>query len=162
MTDFLKSEQYIKNHRQETIETMLRFASTDLLLFWSDNEDLYRRQLKLWQPFLNDLQKKSGAEVKISQNLEIPNNEQCLLWLKNKLNNLSDKKLTAAFLMAMQIKSVFLGLAVLNNEKSADEIFNAAFLEDIYQNELWGVDEEALNKREAVKEEIIKIKEWLK
>ena len=162
MTDFLKSEQYIKNHRQETIETMLRFASTDLLLFWSDNEDLYRRQLKLWQPILNDLQKESGAEVKISQTLEIPNNEQCFLWLKNKLNNLSDKKLTAAFLTAMQIKSVFLGLAVLNNEKSVDEIFNAAFLEDIYQNELWGVDEEALNKREAVKEEIIKIKEWLK
>lgn len=162
MTDFLKSEQYIKSHRDETIETMLRFASTDLLLFWSDNEDLYERQLKLWRPFLNDLQKKSGAEVKISQTLEIPNNEQCFLWLKNKLNNLSDKKLTAAFLTAMQIKSVFLGLAVLNNEKSADEIFNAAFLEDIYQNELWGVDEEALNKREAVKEEIIKIKEWLK
>ena len=162
MTDLSKSEQYIKDHRDETIETMLRFAATDLLLFWSDNSDVNARQLKLWQPFLKCFEKESGAEIKITQSLEIPNNEQCFLWIKNKLDNLSDKELTAVFLMATQVKSVFLGLSILNKEISIDNIFNAAFLEDIYQNESWGIDKEAFEKREKVREELNTITDWLK
>ncbi|MBQ8481138.1 MAG: hypothetical protein IJ532_01230 [Alphaproteobacteria bacterium] len=162
MTDLLKSEQYIKSHRSETTEIMLRFAATDLLLFWSDNAEVYTRQLNVWQPFLNYFENESGTKIKISQSLEIPDNEQCFLWVKSRLNNLSDRELTAAFLTSALLKSVFLGLSVLNNKINADDIFNAAFLEDIYQNELWGIDKEAFNKREKVRKEISLVKDWLK
>ena len=66
MIDLVNSENYIRAHRRETIETMLKFATTDLLLFWSDNKKIYARQQKIWQPFLNDYQKKYSVEIKIS------------------------------------------------------------------------------------------------
>ena len=82
MTDCIKSEQYIKQHRGETIETMCNFAQTDLLLFWSDNPDVYAGQQKLWQPFIDLLQAESKQKLSISKSLQIPNNELYLLWLK--------------------------------------------------------------------------------
>ena len=77
------------------------------------------------------------------------------------MENLSDRELTAVFLTATKVKSVLLGLSILSG-KSADDIINAAFLEDLYQNEIWGFDTEAIEKRKQIKEEIILIKDWIK
>lgn len=161
MTDCIKSEQYIKQHRGETIETMCNFAQTDLLFFWSDNPEVYAGQKKIWQPFLDLLQAESKALINVSKTLQMPDNEKYLLWLKSKLQKLSGTELTAVFLAATQMKSVILGLSLLNKKTSVDDIFKAAFWEEIYQNELWGTDEEALQKREQTKAELQKIWEYL-
>lgn len=161
MTDFLKSEQYIKQHRAETIDTICRFATTDLLLFWDKKEDIYERQQKIWRPLLDNTEKQLSTDIKISYSLRVPDNKVYLAALKNRINELSDKKLTTAFLTATQLKSVILGLAILDKQMNVEEIFNAAFLEELYQNELWGTDEEALQKREQIKVELQKIKEYL-
>ena len=93
--------------------------------------------------------------------MQIPENEALLKVLKNKLSNLNDNELTAAFLTATQLKSVILGLSLLNKRISVEKVFKAAFLEEIYQNELWGSDKEAVEKRKSVKSELRKIKEYL-
>lgn len=157
MTDFLKSEQYIKEHRDETIKTMCSFATTDMLLFWSDETGILKRQQKIWRPFLDEL----NVKINISQSLQIPENEIFLQRINSYLEKLSDKKLTAAFLTATLLKSVILGLSVLEEKNSVEKVYTAAFLEELYQNELWGTDKEAAEKREAVKSELYKIKEYL-
>ena len=161
MTDFLKSEQYIKQHRAETTDIMCRFAATDLLFFWAENEDIYNCQLKVWQPFLDDVKKFSNTEINISRSLQVPDNKAFIDVLKNKTETLTDKQLTAAFLVATRLKSVILGLAFLDKKSEVENIFNAAFLEELYQNELWGTDAEAAEKREQIKSELKKIKEYL-
>lgn len=157
MTDLLKSEQYIKQHRDETIKTMCRFAATDMLLFWSNETEILKRQQEIWRPYLDEL----NVKINISQSLQIPENEIFLQRINSYLEKLSDKKLTAAFLTATLLKSVILGIFILNDEISVEQLFAAAFLEELYQNELWGTDNEAAEKRETVKSELHKIKEYL-
>lgn len=161
MTDCNKSELYISQHRQETQEVLCNFAQTDLLLFWSDNPNVYAGQQKLWQPFIDLLQAESKQKLSISKSLQIPNNELYLLWLKNRLQKFSDKELTAVFLIASLTKSVILGLSILKEKTSVEDIFTAAFWEEIYQNKLWGTDEEALQKREQIKAELQEVREYL-
>jgi len=160
--ELFKSEQYIKEHRAETIEKMCVFAQTDLLMFWSDNPDVYAIERKIWQPFIDLLQNEIKESFNISNSLQVPNNDKCILKLKEKLQAFTDKELTVAFLTALQTKSVILGMSLLNRNITTDKIFEAAFLEDIYQNKQWGVDEEALQKREQTKYELQKLKEYLK
>lgn len=162
MTDIIKSEYYISEHRPETVENMCKLAATDTLLFWSADEEVYKRQQKIWQPFLDGFGKNSGAEVKISRSLNVPDNEQCFRTLKKRLGTLSDKELTAAMLAALQLRSVILGLYILDDETEIDDIFSAAFLEELYQNEFWGTDEAVAAKREKVKEELHAIRDYLK
>lgn len=159
--DLFKSEQYIKDHRAETIETMCVFAQTDLLLFWSEDDGVYSYQQKVWQPFIDLLQDEIKENLCISKNLQVPNNEKSFSKLKNKLQKMSDKELTVAFLASLQTKSVILGIFLLNKNISTEKVFEAAYLEDIYQNKQWGVDEEALQKREQTRSELQKLKEYL-
>lgn len=159
--DFEKSQLYISENREKTIELLGDFIATDLLIFWSDDRDVFSRQQKIWQPLLEIFQDAAGFEIKITQCLQAPNNEKCAVFVKNKLQQLSDKRLTACFLTAIKVKSVILGLMMLEEQVSADEIFEAAFLEELYQNELWGAEEEALNSREIIRSELKQIKECL-
>lgn len=161
MIDIPKSEQYIKSHREETVSIMCKFAITDLLLFWSNNEDLKERQQNVWLPCLSNIKEMSGEAVNITYDLTTPNNEQFILWLKNRLSSLSDKELTASFLAATSLKSVILGLLLSSKIYSVEDTFNAAFLEEIYQNELWGKDEEDVAGREQIKIDLQKIAEYL-
>jgi chaperone required for assembly of F1-ATPase len=46
--DFIKSQQYIAEHRAETINDICRFLDADTLLFWDENEDLSVYQTKYW------------------------------------------------------------------------------------------------------------------
>lgn len=161
MINILKSEQYIKNHREETIDIMCRFAITDLLLFWSDNNSLNEMQQKVWLPYLNYMREASGEAINTSYSLKIPDNKQFVVWLQNRLNLLSNKELTASFLVSTSLKSIILGLLFLNRNFSVEDIFKAAFLEEIYQNELWGKDEEEITNREEIKKDLQKISEYL-
>ena len=122
---------------------------------------MYAGQQKLWQPFIDLLQAESKQKLSISKSLQIPNNELYLLWLKNRLQKFSDKELTAVFLIASLTKSVILGLSILKEKTSVEDIFTAAFWEEIYQNKLWGTDEEALQKREQIKAELQEVREYL-
>jgi len=161
LINILKSEQYIKNHREETIDIMCKFATTDLLLFWGDENGLNKMQQDAWMPYLNSIKEASGNDINISNSIKTPDNKQFILWLKNSLSKLSDKELTASFLVATSLKSVILGLFFLNKKFSVEDIFKAAFLEEIYQNELWGKDEEDVAQREQIKTYLYKLAEYL-
>lgn len=161
MTDYLKSEEYIRQHRDETIDIICRFAKTDLLFFWDENEQIFLRQQKIWLPFLDKFEREKNVRINISKTLQVPDNEDYIVKLKSKLQDLSDKELTGVVNAAALLKSVILGLFLLDKKIKIDDIFNAAFLEDFYQNEQWGFDEEDLAKRDIIKTELQKIREYL-
>ena len=40
MLDFKQAESDIKEHRSEVIEKLVEFSFTDVILFWSANDDI--------------------------------------------------------------------------------------------------------------------------
>lgn len=160
--DFKKSQQYIAEHRFETIQNLCRFATTDVLLFWNDEEDIFALQKKCWQPILDSLNNVFKLEFITTTELNVPENEASINKLKHILNDLTDKELTGCFLAASEIKSVLLGLLLAKQKIPPSEAFSAAFLEELYQNKFWGKDPAALNLQEKTKQHLYKIAEYIK
>ena len=44
MLDFKQAEKEIKEHRSEVIEKLVEFSFTDVILFWSANDDVKSMQ----------------------------------------------------------------------------------------------------------------------
>ena len=60
------------------------------------------------------------------------------------------------------MKSVLLAIALVKKKLNADEAFNAAYLEELWQAESWGVEEEAEKRRSELKKELHEIEDFLK
>lgn len=160
--DFAKSQEYIATHRAEIIQNMSRFLQTDTLLFWSDEPSLFAHQKKHWQPILSVLNDVFKLNLQPTTNIIPAENEQATSEFVRHLNNMSDKELTGCFLAAKEMKSVLLGLLLVKQNLNVAEAFNAAFLEELYQNKFWGEDTAALNAREKTKKQLEEITEYLK
>ena len=52
MLDFKQAEKEIKEHRSEVIEKLVEFSFTDVILFWSANDDVKSMQTEKWLPVL--------------------------------------------------------------------------------------------------------------
>lgn len=160
--DFAKSQNYVAAHRDETIEILRRYLQTDTLLFWSEEPTLFAYQKKHWQPILDVLNSVFKLELQTTTGIMPPENEQTASGFEQHLNSMSDKELTGCFLAASEMKSVLLGLLLAKQKLSVAEAFNAAFLEELYQNQFWGEDAAAINTRKKVKSQLEKIAEFIK
>ena len=141
---------------------MAEYILTDTILFWSEEEDLKLLQQKKWQSIIDFAGKEIGINLQKTYEITPPSeNNLCREAFKDYLRILYLNELTALYLAATELKSVLLAVAFIKKEISGTEAFYRAFLEEFYQNERWGTDKEAENKREQVKEKMLKIEEYL-
>ena len=160
--DLEKAREEIAKNRAEVIERLVQFSMTDLLLFWGQEKDLMERQAKIWGPILAWAEEKMKAKFAITQSLDVPQENQASGYrLKVFLESLSDKELTAFYAAALQMRSVLLAAALVRGKINAEEAFQAAFLDELWQAENWGSDEEAEKRRQTIKSEIIEIERFL-
>lgn len=160
--DLEKAREEIAKNRAEVIERLVQFSMTDLLLFWGQEKDLMERQAKIWGPILAWAEEKMKAKFVTTQGLDVPQENQTSGYrLKVFLESLSDKELTAFYAAALQMRSVLLAAALVRGKINAEEAFQAAFLDELWQAENWGSDEEAEKRRQTIKSEIIEIERFL-
>lgn len=160
--DLEKAREEIAKNRAEVIERLVQFSMTDLLLFWGQEKDLMERQTKIWGPILAWAEEKMKAKFATTQSLDVPQENQASGYrLKVFLENLSDKELTAFYAAALQMRSVLLAAALVRGRINAEEAFQAAFLDELWQAENWGSDEEAEKRRQTIKSELIEIERFL-
>ena len=69
---FTEAQREISANRKEIIEKLVRFALTDALLFWSHNDELSRRQEKLWMPVIIWARKLLHTEIVTTDGLDVP------------------------------------------------------------------------------------------
>ena len=141
MTDIVKSAQYIEKNRPEIIQRMIKFLQTDTLIFLSNSDTLYSVQKEQWQPLLDIA--KEVFELNINQTTTLcpPNHEKAEKVLAKVLEKLTLKELTVGFLAAMETQSVIIGLLLAKKQINAAEAFEKAFMEELYQNKIWGTDD---------------------
>lgn len=161
--NFGEAEKEIAANREEIINKLVGFGATDALLFWGHNDDLVARQEKLWIPIILWARKALNASLETTQGLDIP---QQNLKLGDKLRifieGLDNRELTAYYLAALDMRSVILAAALVKGQITADEAYKAAWLEELWQAEKWGVDPEAESKRLEMRNELREIEAYLK
>ena len=150
-------------NKQEIIDKMCEFAQTDVLLFWNDNPELVERQNKFWFPVLRWIGQELNIELKTSVSLDVPNQEKKFgKALKIFLEKFSDKELIAFYKAALDMRSVMLAAALVKGKINAEQAFQAAYLEELWQAEKWGKVEDAEKSREKAKADLIEIEKFLK
>lgn len=161
--DFKAVEKHITEHKEQIISLLLDYVMTDTILFWSEDKILQNLQKQQWLPLIKMFNSETATNFAATNKLDIlTENEQKKPVLRAYFNTLSNKELSALYVASESMKSVLLGLLLAKSKITYSEAFKAAFLEEIYQNTLWGEEEQALVSREQIKKDLYKIGEYLK
>ena len=131
--------------RRETIAELVRYGETDLLCHRAERpESLADRQEALWQPLLDWLERRFGIALRaVSGVLPQPQDRRAIERLETVVGAHDDFGLTALQMGATGAGSIAIGLAMMEGEITAEQATAAAFLDERYQIEQWGADEEA-------------------
>jgi chaperone required for assembly of F1-ATPase len=152
----------IGQYRGEIEKKLLEFARTDVLFFWGEKRDLYLKQETEWQPIINWIEELLKVKVKKTSSLDTPDNEEMQEPLKITFAKMSDIELACYYAAALNMKSVLLALALIKGKIDAKTAGRLSYLEELWQNEMWGSDEEALKRREERCSELVEIESYLK
>lgn len=141
----------------EVVSKLLGYAETDTLCFRADPEDpLYRRQQEIWDPILETMEAREGVKLhRISGILHRPQTAETREKLRASLEALDPFTLTALEQTTSLSASLCIGLEALQENADAEALWNAANLEEDWQADLWGRDEEAEERRAKRKSDFL-------
>lgn len=148
MTDY--ALDIVARDKDSVVEKLLGYAETDTLCYRADPEDaLYRRQQEVWEPLVAGLEAREGLTLhRVSGIIHRPQNPQSLLSLRSRIEGFDAFRLTALEQATSLAASICVGLAAMEDSADPDALWDAANLEEDWQAELWGQDEEAQERRE--------------
>lgn len=129
---------------------ILPYAETDTLCYRAEPDEAFAaRQRLMWEPLLLDAETRLGITfVRVSGIIHKPQPPETLARLQAELDRLNPFELAALRNTASLAASLVIGLTALMPGVDLDALWDAANLEEDWQAELWGKDEEALERRE--------------
>ncbi len=156
-----KAMNEIGKYRKDIESKILEFAKTDLLFFWGEKKELFEKQKKEWKPILDWMEERINKRIETTTSLNVPDNEFLQHPLKVIVEEMSDKELACFYAAALNMKSVLLALALIRGRIDAEEAGKLSYLEELWQNEIWGKETEAEKRREERCEELKVIERFL-
>ena len=139
----------IAQHPAAAIADLLRYAETDTLCYRADpDEPLHARQLELWEPLLSAAEARWDVHFeRIAGVIHRPQSPAMLARLKAVLETQDNFTLSALATLTALSASLAIGLTALEENADVHQLWAAAELEEEWQAELWGREEEAEVRR---------------
>ncbi|HEY2033592.1 MAG TPA: ATP12 family protein [Rhizomicrobium sp.] len=135
----------VKADRAKVADHALSYGASDLLCYRAEYpEELHERQAATWDPLLDWAAQRHGARLKVAHGIvfhEQPT--KALAGLQEAIDAQDDFALAALHNAATITGSLVIALALVDGHLTAEEAFSAATLDDAFQSEKWGTDEEA-------------------
>lgn len=135
---------------------LMNYAGTDLLCYRADfPPDLALRQQDQWQPLLDWAAAALGAPLAVTQGIiAIAQPDTALAALAAQLDQYDPWRLTAVQAACAAAGSLVLALAMAEARIDAAAAFALSQLDETYQIEQWGEDDEARARRTALARDI--------
>ena len=135
---------------------LARYAESDMLCYRVERPgELVRRQQEFWQPWLDWAADDLGARLAVTTGMvHVPQDRHALLTLSGLVALQSPEALAALGVMVPVFGSLVLGLAVATLRIDAGEALRVASIDEMFQAEMWGEDEEAATRRLAIAEDV--------
>ncbi|WBU57633.1 ATP12 family chaperone protein [Paracoccus sediminicola] len=139
-------------------DMLAAYGGTDLLCYRAaDPEELRARQEARWNPLLDWAETALGARLAVTQGvMPVAQDADALTRLRDRIGALDPFRLTGLHDLVTLPGSLILGLAVKEGRLSAAEAHELSRIDEEYQAEIWGRDEEAdtaaANRREAMQQ----------
>ncbi|MBN8908995.1 MAG: chaperone, ATP12, partial [Rhodospirillales bacterium] len=133
-----------------------RYCETDLLCYWADSPpDLVHRQAREWQPWLDWAALTYDAPLKVTNGVvRVVQDPSALRALRRAVGALDVGTLAGLGVAVPAMGSLILGLALAEGRLDAATAHRLAALDELFQAEFWGVDEEADRRRRAIAADI--------
>jgi chaperone required for assembly of F1-ATPase len=139
----------------EVVEIVAAYGGTDLLCYRADGpEELVARQNAAWDPLLEqavellDVRLKTGVGITF-----VEQDKTALARLEKQVREMDNFRLTALYDLVAMSGSLVIGLAATRNPLDIGELWRASRVDEDWQQEQWGEDDEAkaaiLVKKEA-------------
>ncbi len=129
----------------EVADMLADYGDSDLLCYRAERpENLVARQIEVWDPML--AWAKSALEATLEQRIgvmHVPQNPTVLETLRVRTHALSAFELAAFHDLVSMSGSLVLGFATAFQARPAEELWEMSRLDEIWQFEQWGRDDEA-------------------
>ena len=146
----------ITKNRNLFINQILSFIDTDLICYRAGTpNELVQLQNKRWNPIISIIEKYTGFRLETFIGV-MPSKQKKVVHLKVKqlVNEFSDLEISALHRITNLTGSIFLSLCILNGDLSNSDAFEFSFLDELWQVENWGDEEEASKKRDNISLEL--------
>ncbi len=155
--DLQKISCSISEHRDDIINRLLSFSATDTILYLRGgvcNQSVLLFAKKAID-MANSIMNSHFEEV---NGLEVSNiNQKQKDVLKKYLFNLDNQSLIILYLVALELKSVLLGVLFVTQSFKVQDVFNLSYAEELEEQKKWGEDEAISNKHSEILENL---KQW--
>lgn len=131
--------------RSSAIAALLPYGETDTLCYRAEpDEALGRRQDAVWEPLLKEAEALWGVEfVRVSGIMHQPQPAATLERLRGVLEAQDNFTLAALRSLSGISASLTIALFAIDGAHSAESLWQASELEEMFQAEMWGSDAEA-------------------
>jgi chaperone required for assembly of F1-ATPase len=139
-----------------TVEALARYAASDLLCYRATGPDaLVHRQARAWQPWLDWAALTYDAPLKVTAGVvHIPQSRHSLNALHVAVAAFDPLVLAGLGILVPALGSLILGLAVADGQLDAADAHRLGALDELFQAELWGQDNAAVQRRKMVAADI--------
>ena len=150
--------------RDATIDSVARFGAGDLLCYFAkEPHSLVARQEASWRPLLDWAREDRGLAFETTAGIVHRQQDPATLErLKGIIRQADDFTLAGLAFAAALFGSAILALALHAGRIDAAQAIAAARLDDIFQEERWGVDVETVGRTEALITDAIMLEAWFK
>jgi chaperone required for assembly of F1-ATPase len=146
----------VARRREHVVGEIAKYAETDLVCHRADAPPgLARRQAEAWQPLLDWAMLRFDAPLSVTSGvLPARQSEHALKGFRSAVAAYDDFSLAALHAATTSCGSVVIGLALAEGRVGAEEAFQLSQLDETFQIEQWGEDEEAARRRASLREDI--------
>lgn len=140
----------VAQRMDEVRDDVREFAGSDLLCYRAEGPDgLIQRQREHWDPVLESYAERLGARFVLTEGvMPVAQSDEALAVIGAELADIADPSKLAATHVATTITgSALLVLAVARGSLDAEAAWRAAHVDEDWNRELWGEDEEATERR---------------
>jgi len=139
--------------REVMEEEVVKYASSDLVCYFTDKPvDLAERQRDLWLPLIDWLKTVYKIEFLIADGVQyIDQAGGSLNKIREIIRKMDSVSFTSLQYVASLTGSFIIAFALVKNRITLEEAYKAAFVDDLYQLEKWGSDEEAEDRLSHIK-----------
>jgi len=137
------------------IEGIAQYSAADLLCYRSDDPRLAAIEAMEWDPWLEWGAKVLGAKLLVTTGIiHVEQPEFSRAALRRAVAEHDEFGLTALGNVVPPLGSLVLGLAFVRGEIDAAEAMRISLVDETFQEEFWGQDEEAMARRRGMAREI--------
>lgn len=133
---------------EATIAAIAKYAETDLLCYRAEDPALAARQAALWDPWIEWAARGLGMELAVTRGImPVRQSPEAMAAAFDAVAEFTPVGLSALGVLVPALGSLVLGLAVQRGALIPEEAHRLALTDELYQEERWGLDWEAEERR---------------